>query len=532
MRQYEIYEKKWKAEKNSEEDVGRKLPEFVFFHPVSGKEKHIKCFKSGENEFCMRFFPEEQGWWEYKVMGEIEESGSVFFEPKDQNKHGVVRVIGKHFEYQDGTTFYPIGTTIYALLHQKKELYEQTFETLKNGTFNKVRFCIFPKYYDWNRNDPLIFPFEKTDGKWDTKKPCYAYWDFLDVTLNKLDSLGIQADLILFHPYDRWGFSKFTREEAIEYLDYAVNRLSSHQNIWWSLANEYDLLDYELEDWNFFADYITKKDVYGHLLSNHNAIHFWDFANKDTTHICVQTTDIRGACELASVFQKPVIIDECGYEGNLEFNWGNLSGEEMTENFWIAVSRGAYCTHGETFLNAECDDEVLWWSKGGELKGDSWKRIKFLRSILESLPGPLEFVKTGYAQYSLEEIGKIAEMSKEMRPKEFQAGQYTKGLLHANKEEILRIQSNGRLDCSHYKDEVFLYYLGRRCPSSFTMELPIGNTYIFQLIDTWKMTCDEVKGEKVKIEESQVRNKGNIWRIHFPSKPYLAILARKIEEKK
>lgn len=188
---------------------------------------------------------------EYKRNDTIPERGKIIGEPKNPTRHGVVKAVGTHFEYQDGTIYYPIGTTIYALVHQEKTLYEQTMETLKRAPFNKVRFCIFPKHYDWNHNEPQLFPFEKSNGRWDTGKPCYAYWDFLDETLDRLENMGIQADLILFHPYDRWGFSKFTREEAVAYLDYAVNRLSVHPNVWWSLANEYDLLDYEQEDWEF-----------------------------------------------------------------------------------------------------------------------------------------------------------------------------------------------------------------------------------------------------------------------------------------
>ena len=465
---------------------------------------------------------------EYKRNDTITERGKIIGEPKNPTRHGVVKAVGTHFEYQDGTIYYPIGTTIYALVHQEKTLYEQTMETLKSAPFNKVRFCIFPKHYDWNHNEPQLFPFEKSNGRWDTGKPCYAYWDFLDETLDKLENMGIQADLILFHPYDRWGFSKFTREEAVAYLDYAVNRLSVHPNVWWSLANEYDLLDYEQEDWEFFADYIAKHDPYEHLLSNHNAIHLWDFSNKNTTHVCVQTTEIRRSCELATVYQKPVIIDECGYEGNLEYDWGNLSGEEMTENFWIAASRGAYCTHGETFLEHTSEEEVLWWSKGGTLKGESWKRIQFLRNVLESLPGPLTFITEGYAQYPLEEIKKVAAMPKEERPIEFQAGQYTKGLLCANEEEIRKIQENGRRNSSRYKDEVFLYYLGRRCPASLTMELPADNTYIFEVLDTWNMTRTIMEEEPIHMTEDHM---ANIYRISLPGKPYMAVLARKTDKK-
>lgn len=207
--------------------------------------------------------------------------------------HGIVRAVDTHFEYEDGTIYYPFGTTVYALLYQEMGVYEQTMNTLQNAPFNKIRFCIFPKHYEWNYNEPSFFPFERDGRRWDTKHPCEAYWKFLEETIVRLDDMGIQADLILFHPYDRWGFSKLTKEEAINYLDYAVRRLSKYQNIWWSLANEYDLLEYEKKDWECFAAFIRKNDIYKHLLSNHNAVHFWDFSNPDTTHVCLQTENVQ-----------------------------------------------------------------------------------------------------------------------------------------------------------------------------------------------------------------------------------------------
>ena len=56
----------------------------------------------------------------------------------------------------------------------------QTLETLKNGPFNKIRMCIFPKHYLYNANDPAHFPFPggKTEGgyQWDFSKFDPEYW--------------------------------------------------------------------------------------------------------------------------------------------------------------------------------------------------------------------------------------------------------------------------------------------------------------------------------------------------------------------
>ena len=38
----------------------------------------------------------------------------------------------------------------------------QTLQTLKESAFNKIRFCIFPKHYDYNLGEPRSYPYEGT----------------------------------------------------------------------------------------------------------------------------------------------------------------------------------------------------------------------------------------------------------------------------------------------------------------------------------------------------------------------------------
>ena len=82
-------------------------------------------------------------------------------------------------------------------------------------------------------------------------------------------------------------------------------------------------------------------------------------------------------------YRKPVLVDECGYEGDINMAWGDLSAEELVLRFWMGFTCGAAVGHGETYLN---EREELWWSKGGDLRGESVARIAFLRQILEQMP--------------------------------------------------------------------------------------------------------------------------------------------------
>ena len=54
--------------------------------------------------------------------------------------------------------------------------------------------------------------------------------------------------------------------------------------------------------------------------------------------------------------------------------------QELVHRFWVTVTRGGYAGHGETYAHPQ---DLLWWAKGGVLRGESWKRIAFLRSIIE-----------------------------------------------------------------------------------------------------------------------------------------------------
>ncbi|MEH7417488.1 DUF5060 domain-containing protein, partial [Neobacillus drentensis] len=203
------------------------------------KTVKINGFYNGNGEYLIRFMPDEVGIWHYelslKAEEEINESGEFECIRETGNNHGPVVVNGMNFQYADGTRYIPFGTTLYAWIHQPRQLIEKTIETLSKSPFNKARMCVFPKSYTYNTNEPEFFPFEKNgEGKWDVNQPNVEFWKHLESQLSALSNIGIEADLILFHPYDRWGFADLGREDDLTYLDYCVRRLAAFRNIWWS----------------------------------------------------------------------------------------------------------------------------------------------------------------------------------------------------------------------------------------------------------------------------------------------------------
>lgn len=76
-----------------------------------------------------------------------------------------------------------------------------------------------------------------------------------------------------------------SREEDDLYWNYVVARFSAYRNVWWSLANEYDLMKHKtLEDWERCARILCEKDPYNHLRSIHNCHGFYDYNRPWITH--------------------------------------------------------------------------------------------------------------------------------------------------------------------------------------------------------------------------------------------------------
>ena len=453
-----------------------RLVEYCGFFTNRNVKRVIPAFKSGEKEYTVRFMPEETGMWQFQIsLGGQEYCGEFECIPCTGDNHGPVRTKDMHFGYADGSRYIPFGTTCYAWTNQSQELQEQTLDTLKNTSFNKIRMCIFPKSMPYNNNEPEYFPFvAKGNQTWDVEQPDFDFWNNLDARIEALCEMGIEADVILFHPYDRWGFAELSQQESLTYLEYCIARLAAYRNVWWSLANEYEMVYRKtMEDWNEYGELLREKDPYGHLISIHQILVM--YPKKDwMTHCSVQTMGIHYIPTWIQEYQIPVIIDECGYEGDIEYAWGNISAFEMVHRFWVSVCRGGYCTHGETFHR---EDEVLWWAKGGILHGESERRISFLKNLLYSLP----------------EMEAVSLHAVDTDPNQDKGDEGA-----ANPDSVFRKLMEDAAPDRKYDmisgrpmvltaDDFRLEYFGRMCPVYARADLPREGRYRVEMIDVWEM---------------------------------------------
>ncbi|MES2649520.1 MAG: DUF5605 domain-containing protein [Bacteroidota bacterium] len=469
----------------------------------------VDGFYDGDNVFIIRFMPCKTGSWQFitksnsKALNNLQ--GNFECVSPDAGAHGMVQVSDTYnFKYANGRQYYPVGTTAYAWNHMGKTLQQTTLHTLEHAGFNKVRMCVFPKDYNLVKEEPEIYPYKQkgvtklSTGKerksWDVSGFNPAFFHELENQIDALNKLGIQADLILFHPYDkgRWGFDSLSMETNFRYIRYVVSRLGSFNNIWWSVANEWDLVDYKTHDeWIALSRAVKAADPYHHLLSIHGStakyIEYW---MPEFTHVSVQDEAPVlnwGAASIArNIYNKPIIYDEVGYEGNLESRWGRYSGEEMNHLMWMGTIGGTYVTHGESYMFKD-DKDTIFWAKGGMFKGSSWKRAGFLKKILEEGPGPVA----------------PADVSRDFKTASHGAGYY-------------------------------LIYFGTEINETWNFNLPhkngdfprpvAGAKYKVELIDTWDMTITPYPGvfELAALNDYRMYDK-NRKSIRLPMKPYMAL---------
>ena len=506
----------------------------------------VDGFYDGKGIYKIRFMPKEIGRWSYFTTSNVKAltQKNGFFnciKPVTGN-HGPVQVSQTfNFKYADSTQYYPFGTTMYAWTHQGEELQQETLTALKTAGFNKVRMCVFPKYYTYVEEDPLLYPYatlspdKRTKGqdvqvnqkggkdqraqepgisrqnleeenisgkdtkgrvslKWNFKKFDPLYFEHLEKRIDELSAMGIEADLIIFHPYDkgRWGFDNMGQENDVFYLKYLVARLASFRNVWWSMANEYDFIKTKPRNvWDLYSKTVVDQDPYHHLCSIHNGSIYYDNSKSYFTHLSVQNgsavEDFGRAVLLRDAFFKPIVYDEVCYEGNLPQRWGHLTGPEMLHAFWQGIIAGTYVTHGETIKGV---GDTISWAKGGKFKGESPKRIAFLRKIMEDGPGPLKFA-----------------------------------------DEWKDLQT-AQVDSNYY-----LIYFGKEKLANWKFSLPkkngppAGSKFKVEVIDTWDMTIVAQSGVITTAPAEQYRIFDKDQKvIQLPEKPYMALRITRVKD--
>jgi hypothetical protein len=151
-----------------------------------------------------------------------------------------------------------------------EELQERTLKTLKTAPFNKLRMSVFPKHYNYNKNEPSFYPFPRDKGVDDFSRFNPAFFDHFESCMADLMELGIEADII------------------------------------------------------------RQNDPYDHMAGIYNCFGFYEHGESWVSHASIKSSALHRAREWRTQYRKPIIYDECRYEGNIWEQWCNQSAHEMT----------------------------------------------------------------------------------------------------------------------------------------------------------------------------------------------------------
>ncbi|GAB3412293.1 DUF5605 domain-containing protein [Flindersiella endophytica] len=228
-----------------------------------------------------------------------------------------------------------------------------------------------------------------------------------EAAVRRLLADGVEAELVLRVPHSD--------------LPETVSRLAAFRNVWWCLPE----VDAEA------ARLIQEHDYGHHLLSVHGP-EGTDFGAPWQTHVSLRTDQVRLASVLTDHYGKPVVIDDCGLEGDRPDPRHSLTPQEMVVRVWEGVCRGGYVHHGTAYL----DDSP----------GESAPRIAFLQELLAEAPADLAYDRDDH----------YASMVR--KPGEF-----------------------------------YLQYYGPHRFPERTFSLPEG-AYRVEVIDTWNQTIEELPG--------------------------------------
>lgn len=457
----------------------------------------VNGFYDGDGAYRIRFMPPTPGEWRYETKSNrwplTDKSGVFTVTPAKPGNHGPVGVRNTfHFAYADGTPFRPIGTTCYSWTHRTEAMQEQTLKTLAASPFNKVRMAVFPQAHGSKFMPPTRWPYQGTAPRsWDFTRFNPEYFRHFEHRIEQLRDLGVECDLILFHPYDddeEWGFETMSPEMDDHYVRYVVARFAAYRNLWWSVANEYDFLRTKTEeDFDRVFKLLQSQDPYQHLRSIHNGKVIYDHNKPWVTHVSLQNAmaaEEPGRATLyRDVYRKPIVFDELKYEGNHNLRWAQLTAPELVQHFWACTVAGTYGGHSEYFAD---EKDVVWLAHGGTLKGESASRLAFLRRILDDAP----------------------------------AG----GLDPSDQWQDPRMAGRP----GHY----YLIYFGLETPTSWTPMLyrnglTEGMEFKADVIDTWDMTVTPVPGVIVtkKADRYQFTDReGRV--IALPGRKYMAVRLR------
>jgi len=219
------------------------------FTAPSGKTTTAEGFYDGDDTWRLRFAPNEEGEWRYRLHGEgvdIRQEGRLkCVAPRGHGFIGIHPQNAYAFAHAYGTAFFPMGDTCYGLYDDSPitpPLRREYLETRRRQRFNFIRMRVG---HSETRvaADPAFWAWGGAPAKPDLDRLNPVFFRGLDELFRDLRARGMNVELILLNFYRRpfTDTKLWTPARERLWLRYVVARYAAFDNLFlWTLANEYE----------------------------------------------------------------------------------------------------------------------------------------------------------------------------------------------------------------------------------------------------------------------------------------------------
>jgi len=360
--------------------------------------------------FKVRFCPTKVGTWRLVSL----ESNRPEFERRvveiacvRSNHRGFWLPDGRWYRRSDGSHPFIIGNTHYTFLSRRDDrgrLCREPVEDIRHNAryYNKARFSLFGGRYP----DPQLKPFLDDDGRPSdhgrfAHRPNPAWFATrVDPVVAEGFARDLVCDLILCGP-DTPASRSTLKGDPRPWLRYVAARYGSYPNVWFCLANEWDIKNprYSAREITQAGAYLRSSLPYPTPISVHGSPNRWrpELNGPWHDHVIIQYKVKRLARAADSVAKshrlgggKPVVNDENGYQGDGD----RFSLGDVVEGCFGTFLGGGYPTTGEKHASKKGQ---YFWGGFDPRKHSATRHLARLRAYLEAnvefwrmAPTPLE----------------------------------------------------------------------------------------------------------------------------------------------
>jgi len=357
--------------------------EIDFYAKITGPDNMsltLPGFYNGDDTWIIRFSPTRLGEWNITTHSEVlsldqQQVRIECIKNEDETVRGGLMVDPenpRHFIYEDGTRWFPMGYEANWLFAMDMDAPGNTLPTLnpfldKIANFGFNYFLINAWAYDTNwrtgntedtdYGPPLLYPWGGSRENPDFNRFNLDYWNHFDKMVEAMNQRGLVA-YIYFKVHNKlvhWP-KPLSAEDDLFYR-WIIARYAAYPNIIWNLSKE---AQYEKSIRNKVErlKYIRETDPYNRLLTVHDDRATYDRGDYD------DIVDFRSAQEHSDIHtvalnqlagnEWPVINVESGYEhgpGGLDdraFGRSNTP-EEVIDAIWRVQMAGAYNAYYYTY---------------------------------------------------------------------------------------------------------------------------------------------------------------------------------------